>query len=176
MILILCSRMNLDPKFQILQNKLYSQLDTARLDVWYDEYCPVALVKLSAELSAWAVATRIDTFFTTAEADTYLAGCGIREVDACDMAVVAPRSWSRRISLHTSFTIFLLISCESCFDLQSVARTAVPYALPRDTTFSCGECVVVLLILVTSLIPEKYALSHHWRAAEARLSFRYECS
>ena len=60
--------------------------------------------------------------FTVAAADRCLAGCGLREFDPCDTAVVAPDA-GLPCQPAPEHHILLRTSCGICFYLHSVAAS-----------------------------------------------------
>ena len=104
-------------------------------------------------------------FLTLGTADRCLAGCGIREFDTCITAVVAPRAGPVASSCTRASPPISVLPVRSASICTALPRPdAMSSVVPRDVTFSC-EVYVVLLILVTSFVPEKNTKSPRWCAA-----------
>ena len=98
-------------------------------------------------------------FFTVSAADRRLAGCGIREFDTCDTALVALRTGPAASACTRASPPISALPVRSASICTALPRPdAVPFVLPKDAKFSREVCVV-LFIMVTSLVPEKNAMS-----------------
>ena len=111
------------------------------------------------------------SLFAANASESCLAGRGTRGRRCLRLGRGSPESWPCHINMNPNFTTFLRISCNICSDLHgvtvssSIIASCSAVCSADKCTFSVEECVDVLFILVTTFVPEKYAISPRWRAA-----------